>query len=188
MTTFFIILAALILIIGLSTSSNNVVEKKPKEEKESEKEEESGWVYEEKKDPMTDEIKIITRLESQSYSGALIFIPHLPEAGSTDVGFVMVNDYPILEPSYGDEKDEEREDYIRVRFDSEPAKKCFYSKPEPNDKDSDDNKDLYSRSLYIWNDFIENCKSAKRILIEIPLVGKGRTIFEFNTNKPLEWK
>ena len=161
------------------TPSNKKVRKKPKEE--------SGWVTGETKDPMTDEITWSAELGTRSYHpGAVILALRHPESEDSvyfNRAWILVEDYPIVESS------DNEENYVRVRFDSKPAKKYNYKKPSNYDYED---RDLFSRSLYIlgddYRDFIENCKSAKKILIEVPLQKEGRAIFEFKTDKPLEWK
>lgn len=146
-----------------------------------------GWIYKEDKDPMTDEIEqygAYTTLFSSSHSEATLTLVVTPgESRPTYYVKVVVDDHPITYYDY-------RDNYIRVRFDSGLVNKYIYTKINPDDSGK---KSLYSRSLYILRsedcrEFIESCKSAKRILIEIPLDKGGRTVFEYNTDKPLNWK
>lgn len=179
MTTFFIILAALILIIGLATpsnNSNNVVEKKPKEGCLS-------WEYKETKDPMTDEIKITAMWRANllnSHSVATVVVPYYSGvAGADSDVWVMVDNYSIFESNNNEEN------YIRVRFDSEPAKKYYFQMIH----DDGGRINPYPNRLRInGEDFIENCKSAHKILVEIPLRKEGRSVFEFSTVEPLKWE
>lgn len=71
------------------------------------------------------------------------------------------------------------DNYVLVRFDSENPIKYYFN--EPADASSD--------CVFIRNkgDFIERCKKATDIKIEVPIYQNGRPIFKFHVEKPLEW-
>lgn len=130
-----------------------------------------GWEYDETKDPMTDKINKTAQLLSSDNSGSIV-IRRSPKWGVDAI--IVVNSSLIFGPEYYGEN------YVTVRFDSMPSRKYYFS----------ESGDGNSHVVFInkHSDFIKNCKSAKEILIDIPLYQEGRPIFKYKTDKPLEWK
>lgn len=173
-----IIIVALMSALSMMslTPSNKKVRKKPKEE--------SGWIYKDTKDPMTDEIKWSVCLYSSintNFTYADLKVNAFPEADSISRVSVSITICKASKVYYSEDDDE---NYIRVRFDTKPVRK--YDLVGLSNDDGDKLFILEKKKVLL--DFIENCKSAKKILIEIPLREEGRTIFEFKTDKPLRWK
>lgn len=70
-------------------------------------------------------------------------------------------------------------DYITARFDGGESKKYYYN--EADDGSSDMVFLRYS------SDFINKCKQAKNIKIDIPIYQAGRPVFSFHVDEPLVW-
>ena len=71
-------------------------------------------------------------------------------------------------------------DYITARFDKGSAKKYYF-----NESADGDSKVVFLRKS---SEFIKNCKSAKDIVIDIPLYQGGRPVFNFHVDEPLTWR
>lgn len=71
-------------------------------------------------------------------------------------------------------------DYITARFDNGSAKKYYF-----NESADGDSKVVFLRKS---SEFIKNCKSAKDIVIDLPLYQGGRPVFNFHVDEPLTWR
>lgn len=139
------------------------------------------WNYDVTIDEMTDSENRFATIESINYieqdfpySGktrAGIAVRYMKKYG-TDV-LISITQGQIIGDNYrGD-------NYVNVRFgDSEPKKYYFNHAA-----------DLSSETIFITKskDFIERCKSAKDIKIEIPLYQGGRPVFSFHVDETLNW-
>lgn len=69
--------------------------------------------------------------------------------------------------------------YITVRFDKDTPKKYYFSMPA----------DYSTESVFLRNanDFIEKCKRANDIKIQLKLYDNGNPTFSFHVDKPLDW-
>jgi len=70
-------------------------------------------------------------------------------------------------------------DYITARFDGSSPKNYFI-----NESSDGDPKIVFLRNA---KEFLNKCKTAKNIKIDIPLYQAGRPVFKFHVDKALEW-
>lgn len=70
-------------------------------------------------------------------------------------------------------------EYVSVRFDQGEAMKYYY-----NGTASGETETVFLRNQ---KDFIERCKKAHDIKMEIPLFNRGGEVFNFHVDKPLVW-
>lgn len=70
--------------------------------------------------------------------------------------------------------------YVTARFDDNSPKKYYF-----NESADGDSKVVFIRKS---SDFIQNCKKAKDIKIDLPLYQGGRPVFTFHVDEPLTWK
>ena len=179
----FVVLLLLIIVIALSKShsgipvsdykdSVSIVDEKKEVQSET-------WKIETEKDPMTDTQNIFARLVSENYDDNGIYgagycrivVRYMKKYGYD----VMIS---LTEGQfYGSEY--YNENYVTVRFDEDPPIKYWY----------DESADASSGTIFIrkTNDFIEHCKRAKSIKVEVPIFQGGRKIFNFKVSSPLVW-
>lgn len=69
--------------------------------------------------------------------------------------------------------------YVTVRFDDGTPKKYYF-----NDAADGSTEQVFLRNA---KEFMDRCKKAKEIKIDIPLYQAGRPVFSFYVDKPLEW-
>lgn len=69
--------------------------------------------------------------------------------------------------------------FVTVRFDSAAPKKYYFN----------DAADGSTETVFLRNakDFMEKCKKANNIKVQIPLYQAGQPIFSFHVDKPLVW-
>lgn len=142
---------------------------------------EKTWNFSEKTDEMTDTKNVWASLTSDDY--AYFDFPY--DGGSylkLTVRYMKKygNDV-MIQISRGQFNANEYRgtDYITARFDDGAPKKYYVN--EPSDASSD--------CLFVRNksEFIKKCKSAKKIVIDVPIYQGGRPTFTFTVDKPLEW-
>lgn len=139
------------------------------------------WHYESSTDEMTDTKNVWASLKSDNYieqefpyegdTYATIIIRYMKRYG-TDV---------ILKIDMGQivGLDINTSNYVTARFDDAEPKKYYF----------DDAADMSTEQVFLRNakDFINRCKSAKVIKIDIPMFQAGKPVFTFHVDKPLEW-
>ena len=69
--------------------------------------------------------------------------------------------------------------YVTARFDNSTPKKYYF----------DEAADGSSDHVFLRNakDFMEKCKKAKEIKVDIPIYQAGKPVFTFHVEKPLQW-
>lgn len=69
--------------------------------------------------------------------------------------------------------------FVSAKFDDAEPRKYYF----------DNAADMSTEQVFLRNakDFINRCKSAKVIKIDIPMFQAGRPVFTFHVDKPLEW-
>ena len=69
--------------------------------------------------------------------------------------------------------------FVRVRFDEETPKKYYFNNAA----------DYSTETIFLKNakEFMEKCKHANSIKVEIPLYNAGNSVFSFHVDKPLNW-
>lgn len=69
--------------------------------------------------------------------------------------------------------------YVTVRFDEDAPKKYYFNEAA----------DLSTETVFLTNPkgFIERCKKAKNIKVEIPLYQAGNPLFRFHVDESLVW-
>ena len=139
------------------------------------------WKIKTSIDEMTDTKNIWATIRSKNYieqefpyngeTYATITIRYMQKYGenvliSIDKGQIVGNEF-------------NNTNYITARFNNETPKKFYF------DEASDGSTEL----VFIRNSeiFIEKCKTAKDIKIDIPIFQGGRPIFTFHIDQPLEW-
>lgn len=139
------------------------------------------WHYESSTDEMTDTKNVWASLKSDNYieqefpyegdTYATIIIRYMKRYG-TDV---------ILKIDMGQivGLDINTSNYVTARFDDAEPKKYYF----------DDAADMSTEQVFLRNakDFINRCKSAKVIKVDIPMFQAGKPVFTFHVDKPLEW-
>ena len=139
------------------------------------------WHYESSTDEMTDTKNVWASLKCDNYieqefpyegdTYATIIIRYMKRYG-TDV---------ILKIDMGQivGLDINTSNYVTARFDDAEPKKYYF----------DDAADMSTEQVFLRNakDFINRCKSAKVIKIDIPMFQAGKPVFTFHVDKPLEW-
>lgn len=140
------------------------------------------WDFTIKKDPMTDTNNIWATIQSddyirqdfpyEGYTYASITIRYMKKYGY-DV-LVQITKGQINGRSYYGT------DYVSARFDDGSAKKYYF----------DEAADGSSDHVFLRNskDFINKCKKAKDIKIDIPIYQSGRPAFSFHVDEPLVWR
>lgn len=179
----FIVFLLLIIILASSKSHSetSVAEYKDSVSIVDEKKEVQSqtWDIKKEKDPMTDTENIFARIMSENYDDNGIY-----GAGycTIVVRYMKKYGYDVMigltdGQFYGSEY--HNENYVTVRFDEDPPIKYWYSEAA----------DASSGTIFIrkTNDFIEHCKRAKSIKVEVPIFQGGRKIFNFKVSSPLVW-
>lgn len=139
------------------------------------------WTFTEQLDQMTDSKNVWASLSSDNFEYF-----HFPYEGGSYLKLTVRymkkygNDV-LIQISRGQFNANEYRgtDYITARFDDGTPQKYYVD--EPSDGSSDC---LFVRKKA---DFIKRCKSAKKILIDVPIYQGGRPTFTFTVDKPLEW-
>jgi hypothetical protein len=139
------------------------------------------WDIDTKIDEMTDTKSIWATIHSDNfinqdfpYEGetyAYITVRYMKKYGY-DV-LIKINQGQIYGASYYGNN------YINVRFDQNEPKKYYFN----------ESADGSSETVFLKNhkDFMEKCKTAHDIKIEIPLYQGGNNLFTFHVDKPLVW-
>lgn len=139
------------------------------------------WHYESSMDEMTDTKNVWASLKSDNYieqefpyegdTYATIIVRYMKKYG-TDV---------ILEIDKGQIVgiDVNATNFVSAKFDDAEPRKYYF----------DNAADMSTEQVFLRNakDFINRCKSAKVIKIDIPMFQAGRPVFTFHVDKPLEW-
>lgn len=139
------------------------------------------WHYESSMDEMTDTKNVWASLKSDNYieqefpyegdTYATIIIRYMKKYG-TDV---------ILEIDRGQIVgiDVNATNFVSAKFDDAEPRKYYF----------DNAADMSTEQVFLRNakDFINRCKSAKVIKVDIPMFQAGRPVFTFHVDKPLEW-
>lgn len=139
------------------------------------------WHYESSMDEMTDTKNVWASLKSDNYieqefpyegdTYAKIIVRYMKKYG-TDV---------ILEIDKGQIVgiDVNATNFVSAKFDDAEPRKYYF----------DNAADMSTEQVFLRNakDFINRCKSAKVIKIDIPMFQAGRPVFTFHVDKPLEW-
>ena len=139
------------------------------------------WHYESSMDEMTDTKNVWASLKSDNYieqefpyegdTYATIIIRYMKKYG-TDV---------ILEIDRGQIVgiDVNATNFVSAKFDDAEPRKYYF----------DNAADMSTEQVFLRNakDFINRCKSAKVIKVDIPMFQAGRPVFTFRVDKPLEW-
>ena len=139
------------------------------------------WHYESIMDEMTDTKNVWASLKSDNYieqefpyegdTYATIIIRYMKKYG-TDV---------ILEIDRGQIVgiDVNATNFVSAKFDDAEPRKYYF----------DNAADMSTEQVFLRNakDFINRCKSAKVIKVDIPMFQAGRPVFTFRVDKPLEW-
>lgn len=139
------------------------------------------WHYESSMDEMTDTKNVWASLKSDNYieqefpyegdTYATIIIRYMKKYG-TDV---------ILEIDRGQIVgiDVNATNFVSAKFDDAVPRKYYF----------DNAADMSTEQVFLRNakDFINRCKSAKVIKVDIPMFQAGRPVFTFRVDKPLEW-
>ena len=142
----------------------------------------SHWEFEFDTDEMTDEQNVFASLISKNTceldfpygeTRCTLCIRKMGRRGGIDA-MVLVSSGQI----YGSEY--KNDNYILVRFDDETPIKYWYNESASGSSDV-----IFIRKT---NDFIEHCKKAKVIKVEVPMFDEGRKLFTFEAKEPFTWK
>ena len=142
----------------------------------------STWDFTFEKDQLTDSKNIWASITSDNYitqefpyngqTRAIITVRYMKKYGF-DVIIQISQGQMNGRQYYGT-------DYITARFDNGSAKKYYF-----NESADGDSKVVFLRKS---SEFIKNCKSAKDIVIDLPLYQGGRPVFNFHVDEPLTWR
>lgn len=139
------------------------------------------WNYTEEVDEMTDAVNKWASIKSDNYINqefpyqgatfAEIGVRYMKKYG-TDV-MIKITQGQIIGNEYNGTN------YITVRFDEDAPKKYYFNEAA----------DLSTETVFLTNpkSFIEGCKKAKNIKVEIPLYQAGRPLFRFYVDESLVW-
>lgn len=167
-----------------SVSAIDSIEKKQQPKQEEIEEDDDDlvtWNIQTKIDEMTDTKNIWASISSDNY-----IEQDFPYEGKTHatitVRYMKKYGYDIL---LGIEKgqiighDINGTNYVTARFDNGTPKKYRFN----------DAADGSSDYVFLRNakDFMEECKKAKEIKVDIPIYQAGKPVFIFHVDKPLEW-
>ena len=140
------------------------------------------WDFLIKKDEMTDSKNIWASITSDNYVTQDFPYEGLTRATIT-VRYMKKYGYDVL-IQISDGQMNGREyygtNYITARFDENSPKKYYF-----NESADGDSKVVFIRKS---SDFIQNCKKAKDIKIDLPLYKGGRPVFTFHVDEPLTWR
>lgn len=140
------------------------------------------WDFTIKKDEMTDTKNIWATIQSDDY-----IIQEFPYGGNTyaaiTVRYMKKYGFDVLvyiTKGQINGSDYYGTDYITARFDDGSPKKYRF----------DEAADGSSDHVFLRNsqDFINRCKKAKNIKIDIPVYQAGRPVFSFHVDEPLVWR
>ena len=159
-----------------------VKKQQPKREKiEEEDDDLVTWNIRTKIDEMTDTKNIWASISSDNYieqdfpyegkTHASITVRYMKKYGydiilSIDKGQIIGFDL-------------DRTNYVTARFDNGTPKKYYF-----NDADDGSSDYVFLRNA---EDFMDKCKTAKEIKVDIPIFQGGKPVFTFHVDKPLEW-
>ncbi|MBQ5910165.1 MAG: hypothetical protein IIW85_07555 [Bacteroidaceae bacterium] len=147
----------------------------------SQEEKKITWSYQEEIDEMTDAVSKWAAIVSHNYinqdfpyqgeTHAQITVRYMKKYG-TDV-IINITQGQIIGNEY------EGTNYVTVRFDDAAPKKYYFN----------ESADRSPETVFLRKpkDFIDRCKSAKEIKIEIPIYQSGNPLFKFWVDEPLEW-
>ena len=139
------------------------------------------WNIQTKIDEMTDTKNIWASISSDNYieqdfpyegkTHASITVRYMKKYGydiilSIDKGQIIGFDF-------------DRTNYVTARFDNGTPKKYYF-----NDADDGSSDYIFLRNA---EDFMDKCKTAKEIKVDIPIFQGGKPVFTFHVDKPLEW-
>lgn len=189
---FFVIIAGILVLGGIATlfdKGDNDTKNTPDEttsqfvaKNESNRAKDSVlWKINTEIDEMTDSKNIWASIKSDNYVNQEF--PYQGDTYSTiTVRYMKKYGYDVLisiDQGQIVGNDIQYSNYITARFDNSEAKKYYFNGAA----------DYSTETVFLKNakDFMENCKKAKDIKIEIPLYQGGRPIFSFHVDKPLEW-
>ncbi len=139
------------------------------------------WQYESSIDEMTDTKNIWASLRSDNYieqdfpyegdTYATIIIRYMKRYG-TDV-ILKIDKGQIVGI------DVNSTNFVSAKFDDGEPRKYYFN----------DAADMSTEQVFLRNakDFINRCKSAKVIKVDIPMFQAGKPVFTFHVDKPLEW-
>lgn len=139
------------------------------------------WEYRETTDEMTDTKNRWASITSDNY-----ITQEFPYSGETyaDITVRYMKKYGtdvLISISMGQiiGNDFTRDNYINVRFDDSEPRKYYFNHPE----------DLSTETIFLSksSDFIQRCKTAKDIKVEIPIFQSGRAVFKFHVDECLDW-
>ena len=140
------------------------------------------WDFNIQKDPMTDTNNIWAQIQSEDfitqdfpyegYTYASITCRYMKKYGYDVI--VQISKGQINGRSYSGTN------YVTARFDGGAAKKYYF----------DEAADGSSDHVFLRNssDFMNRCKKAKEIIIDIPIYKSGRPAFSFHVDEPLVWR
>lgn len=163
---------------GSPTTNDSTIVESTKEVIESPK---ITWTYTEEVDEMTDAVSKWATVVSDNYINqefpyqgetfAEIVVRYMKKYG-TDV-MIKITQGQIIGNEYNGTN------YITVRFDEDAPKKYYFNEAA----------DLSTETVFLTNpkSFIEDCKKAKNIKVEIPLYQAGRPLFRFYVDESLVW-
>lgn len=166
-----------------SVAAVNSTEKKqqPKREEEDDDDDLVTWSIQTKIDEMTDTKNIWASITSDNYieqdfpyegkTHATITVRYMKKYGydiilSIDKGQIIGFDL-------------DKTNYVTARFNNGTPKKYYF-----NDADDGSSDYVFLRNS---NDFLDKCKTAKDIKVDIPIYQGGKPVFTFHVDKPLEW-
>ena len=185
------------VVFSLNTSSNNnfntpsdSLTTSPKFEEsnigevnltDQEKDYKITWDKSEKVDPMTDKVTKFASIRSQDYinlrfpyeGDTYMNMNVRQKAGQTDVylvidrGQIQCNEYSGT-------------DYVNIRFDDESPVEFRTAEAASGN----------SEIVFISgnkNKFINKCKKARNIKVQIPIYNYGQALFTFHVTEPLQW-
>lgn len=142
---------------------------------------EGEWNFSTEMDEMTDDKNIWASIVSENSSAGssaysntycTLTVRYMKKWGGFDVLVGLTNGQ-----IYGNEY--RNENYIMARFDNEQPIKYWYN----------ESADASSKTVFIRKsaDFINRCKKATSIKLEVPVFQGGRPVFIFKVNSPLVW-
>ena len=191
------IIIALIVIVSLfgSEEKTKTNEKKTESNVENNQEENSDvlnkeatrtidsvtWHIQTSVDEMTDSENIWATIRSDNYINQ-----DFPYEGKTyasiTVRYMKQYGYDILiniDRGQIVGSDINGSNFVRVRFDEEAPKKYYFNNAA----------DYSTETVFLKNakEFMEKCKHANSIKVEIPLYDAGNPVFSFHVDKPLNW-
>ena len=139
------------------------------------------WEITKAVDEMTDSENVWAEIRSDNFVNQ--DFPYNGDTYSTiTIRYMQKNGYDVIigidrGQIIGDDWD--GSNYITVRFDKDTPKKYYFSMPS----------DYSTESVFLKNakDFIEKCKRANDIKIQLELYDNGNPTFSFHVDKPLDW-